>query len=79
MTRDEAIKKANEGFGLHGSFSSQPVAFVDMAVALGLLNLDEPKSKIDAFWIALGERRGSVLPHDVAHMFDEFGIKIIEK
>lgn len=71
MTRDEALKIWNSSW--------DGVTMIDRFAALGMIKLDEPKSKIDKFFIALGERKGSVYPHDLSHMMDEFGVRIVEK
>lgn len=73
MTRDEAIEKA---VAAH-QFGNPVCAFVDMAEALGMLKLDEPKTIAQRVYAAIGDEswtRGTILG-----ALARAGLKIVEK
>ena len=76
MTRDEAIKRFNDA--ADGSFSGE--AWIDRFVALGILNLDEPKSVIDR--LANGMTRAGFNPFtrsELKAILESEGLKLVEK
>lgn len=93
MTRDEAQQKAHSALDIHldlshgsGIRKDLAVAFVDMAVALGMLKLDEtPKTfagRIDALAQSLG-LADNMHPDDATAVMlkaaDALGLKIVPK
>ena len=77
MTRDEAVKKLDEG-----RVVQYPGDFVDGLVALGLLNLDEPKDADTAFIDVVGKWRASTSAGSILalmDMLDISGLKVVEK
>lgn len=80
MTRDEAIKKATEGFGPQGIYSNPPKAFVEMAIALGLLQIDEPigpnERAVDAMFAEASN--GMLTPRHALAAIRAAGLRIVE-
>ena len=79
MTRDEALKIARCGYGNLGGFSDHPKAFVDMAVALGMLKLEEPKSAWTKFNEIVNDWVDPVEQGKFFSDMEKAGLKIVEK
>jgi hypothetical protein len=72
MTRDEAIKIASQP-------NSDPADFIDLCVALGMLELDEPQSVNDKIEDAMSHVTSLSDPSFVQLAFGAAGLKIVEK
>lgn len=78
MTRDEAIKVCS----LHGPGGPSKLAcenWVDLFSRLGMLTLDEPKSRMTAFCEEMHWPEGGASYQILFNSLEKAGLKIVEK